>query len=152
MSEVEKIRMRYERRKSDKSNKYNIFLPYVYNSFFEREKMMLFFLEKYLEKDVVEARVLEIGCGSGDNLLMFLRYGFQSKNIVGNDLLNDRLLYAKKRLPLDTMLISGDGCDLNMEVASFDVILVSTVFTSILDSGEKERLAKKYGSYYLLGG
>src|SRR5260370_19104231 len=45
------------------------------------------------------ARVLDVGCGDGDSLWLFLRLGFEPSNLFGVDVQEDRILKAKKTKP-----------------------------------------------------
>ena len=86
------------------------------------------------------------------NLLQFLSFGFSPENLVGNELLEDRIAIARKRLPAALALHGGDAVGLQLPQESFDVVLQSTVFTSILDSAFKRRLAEKMWSLVRPGG
>ena len=113
--------------------------PDVYMSAMESDRAMLgLFADAGLD-DFPRLRVLEVGCGSGGNLLRFLRWGFDPANLVGNELLPQRLAAARRRLPQDVALIGGDACELACE--GFDIVYQSTVFSSILDDAFQARLA-----------
>jgi SAM-dependent methyltransferase len=80
-----------------------------------------------------EARILDIGSGYGDNLLQLLLWGANAWNLVGNDLLADRQDYSHTNLAAATMLVAGDARTLDLEPGSFDIVMASTVFSSIFD-------------------
>jgi SAM-dependent methyltransferase len=92
---------------------------------------------------VCEKRLLEIGCGTGTNLLEFLLLGFQPENLVANELLEERVRRARHVLPTATEVIAGDAAELDFGNQTFDVVFQSTVFTSILDDSFQERLAAR---------
>ena len=86
-------------------------------------------------------RLLEIGCGAGDWLRMFIRWGFRPEDLAGLDLLPARVEAARARCPAAVDLRQGDAAALPYPDASFDLVLQSTVFTSILDDGVRRRVA-----------
>ncbi len=85
-------------------------------------------------------RVLDVGCGTGTWLAEFLQWGAEAKDLCGIDLDEGRLETARKRLPTAD-LKTGDASQLPWPDATFDVVTQFTVFTSILDSDLKRRIA-----------
>ena len=77
-----------------------------------------------------DLRCLEIGAGSGKNIPSLLRFGVPISNITANELLEDRLSELKEAFP-DIQTISGNA--LEIEDGPYDIILISTVLSSILD-------------------
>lgn len=146
MSEIDKIKTRYDlRKKHSADNKYSMLLPYVVHSAAESNIVLSTILSKYLRKNIKETTVLEVGCGSGSNLLRLLSFGFKPENLAGNDLLSERIEIAKNRLPSNIEITLGDACELSTE-RKYDIVYQSTVFTSILDDKVKQRLADKMWS------
>jgi SAM-dependent methyltransferase len=88
-------------------------------------------------------KVLEIGCGGGRNLLELILLGFKPANLVGIELLADRVRQARASLPDLVRILEGDACSMGFADGSFDVVLQSTVFTSILDDSFQQRLANE---------
>ena len=97
-------------------------------------------------------RVLEVGCGYGDNLLQFIRWGCTPDNLVGNELLEQRCTEARRRLPQGVRILQGDAAALDLPPESFDIVLQSTVFTSILDDDFQTQLAQRMWSLTAPGG
>jgi ubiquinone/menaquinone biosynthesis C-methylase UbiE len=95
---------------------------------------------------------LEIGCGSGGNLLRFVRLGFRAENLVGSEILEDRLQEAADTVPSAIRLILGDATTLALADESFDIVCLFTVFSSILDDAFQEQLADKAWSLVKPGG
>jgi SAM-dependent methyltransferase len=85
-------------------------------------------------------RVADIGCGMGNWLLDFVKWGASPTNLAGIDLDLSRIRQAQTRLPAADIL-EGDASGLPWPDASFDLVTQFTVFTSILDPGMKRRLA-----------
>jgi SAM-dependent methyltransferase len=92
---------------------------------------------------LAERQLLEIGCGSGRNLQLFLSLGFRPDYLVGNELLEDRVEAARTSLPPQVTLIPGDATELALTDESFDIVVQSTVFTSILDSDFQQKLSRR---------
>jgi len=136
--EVEEIKSRYLRR-----NKSNFNDMYYFYSSSERELKYLQVLKNYF-KSFEHLKLMEIGAGIGGNLLTLKRHGFKWENLYANELLEDSLETLKYNLP-NSSVLPGNATDLEFKGA-FDVTFHSMVFTSILDDGFKELLAKKmYG-------
>ena len=88
-----------------------------------------------------DALVLEVGCGSGINLLELIMLGFNPANLTGNELLKERVAAAKHKLPDQVNIISGDALEIRGMENKFDIVYQSTVFTSILDKEFQVKLA-----------
>jgi SAM-dependent methyltransferase len=152
-SELDQVRERYARR--DKAARHSLYGPFMASTYMpdqERSRAMIAWVNDCSISPVEQRKLLEIGCGTGVNLLQFLSFGFSPENLVGNELLEDRIAIARKRLPAALALHSGDAVGLQLPQESFDVVLQSTVFTSILDSSFKRRLAEKMWSLVRPGG
>jgi SAM-dependent methyltransferase len=97
-------------------------------------------------------RLLEIGCGSGTNLLQFLKLGFAPKNMVANELLEERAKMARLNLPRAIEVLEGDALSTDFGCESFDVVVQSTVFTSLLDQDFQKSLAQHLWNIVKPGG
>ena len=90
-----------------------------------------------------DKRVLEVGCGSGTWLLEFIRWGARPENLWGIDLLPERIDVASYICPPGVNLQCGNGAELQMPDGFFDLVLQSTVFTSILAYELKKQVANE---------
>lgn len=79
-------------------------------------------------------RILDVGCGTGEKLAGFLEWGALPENLVGVDLIAERIRAAQRNYPELTFQLANAE-SLPATARSFDLVLVFTVFTSILDSG-----------------
>jgi SAM-dependent methyltransferase len=152
-SEIQAIEERYARRRAaSDTGLYDPLDPYVTEVRPERERALIRCIRRIGMAPVDDKRVLEIGCGGGSNLIDFIRLGFQPHHLTGNELRSERLAQARARLPHDVTLLPGDASELDLGDASFDIVLQSTVFTSILDDAFQERLAARIWALARPGG
>jgi SAM-dependent methyltransferase len=81
------------------------------------------------------ARLLDVGCGCGDDLARIAReFAGLSPALHGVDLLPDRIARAREAVPQGTFHVAGAE-RLPYPDQHFDVVLAATVFSSILDRG-----------------
>jgi ubiquinone/menaquinone biosynthesis C-methylase UbiE len=86
--------------------------------------------------------VLEVGCGSGNWLEILERFGARLDRLAGIDLDAGRADVCRSRFP-GADIRSGDASVLPWEGGSFDLVLQSTVFSSILDPGMRRAVASE---------
>lgn len=149
-SEAVRIEERYRRR--DAAGRYNPLLPDVYLTLQERQRRIARLIATHFGSRVPSLRVLEIGCGHGANLLELIALGFDPSLLVGNELLEDRLAQARRRLPADVELRAGDALEMREQAEAFDLVYQSTVFSSILDADFRARLARRMWEWVRPGG
>ncbi|MEP6506719.1 MAG: class I SAM-dependent methyltransferase [Gemmatimonadales bacterium] len=81
----------------------------------------------HMELNRDEARVLDVGCGSGAGLIQFLRLGFRPDQLTGIDISNERIDDARRSLPsVEFKCESADR--LSYADGSFDIVFESTMF------------------------
>lgn len=151
-NEIQKIKNRYEKRKYIPEQRYSMLAPQTYLVLQELEKKIIKVLVRFNLTQVKEKKLLEIGCGFGKNLLQFIKLGFDPGNLVGNDLLIERIDSAREILPAKLTLIEGDALKLNFKNEVFDIVYQSMVFSSILDNNFQKKLAEKMWSWVKPGG
>jgi SAM-dependent methyltransferase len=137
-SEARAVEERYSRR-DGLAGLYNPLLPSVYLAQQERHRAIVECLVRL--EPLADRTLLEVGCGMGANLLEMLLIGFRPENLIGNELLPDRAAEARRRLPDAVSIIEGDARTVNFGNEQFDVVLQSTVFSSILDPSVRADLA-----------
>ena len=140
--ETDLIIERYARRDAQiASDKYSMSQPYVRRCSFELTEAIISMLQRYVPIKLENLKILEVGCGTGSNLLKFISWGIKPENLCGNDLLQDRIDTAKARLPASVNLACGDASILGSD-EQYDIVFASTVFTSILDDNLRQKLAR----------
>lgn len=141
-SELKRVREEYDARERRLAGS-DLYSPFNPASLFmsqRRQRAELGLLRRYGFSELQNCRILEVGCGRGGVLNNYLGYGAVAANLHGVDLLPDRLVDAKKRLPT-LPLVCADGQHLPYEDASFDLLMQYTVFSSVLDESIRARMA-----------
>ena len=148
--EAQAVAQRYARRVA--SERYSFLNPDVWQSVQERQRAMLKLFVGLGWGELSTRRVLEVGCGSGGNLLELLRLGFAPRNLAGIELLPDRFAQAMQALPSGVTLMQGDASLVKLPDESEDIVLQSTVFSSLLDAPFQWRLAQTMWRWVRPGG
>jgi SAM-dependent methyltransferase len=141
---------RYARRED--GDRYSALRPEIWQRILERQRVFLRRLATERVTDVRVLRLTEVGCGSGANLLELLRLGFRPEHLIGIELLPERQREARLLLPESTEVWQGDAAVAPVQAASQDLVLQSTVFSSLLDDAFQERLAAQMWSWLKPGG
>lgn len=149
MSELDAIAQRYARR--DAGDRYSLLRPEVWQMWQERQRALLKLLAR---RPGVPAdwRATEVGCGAGGNLLDLLRLGLRPEHLTGIELLPERLVSARAALPERVRLLAGDASSAEVVPESQDLVLQSTVFSSILDDALQQRVASAMWRWLKPGG
>jgi SAM-dependent methyltransferase len=151
VNELARIRASYSvREQGGRSNDYSILRNDSRLALEYLDRAILRALVRAGLTDFAKLRLLEVGCGSGGNLLRFLRWGFSPSGLVGNELLRVRCEAARAVLPSGVHLIEGDARDIPDD--EFDIVLQSTVFSSILDKDFQMQVADRMWSLVKPGG
>lgn len=148
--EAQAVAARYARRVD--RGWYDPLRPEVWLARQERQRALIGLLSRHASRPLGELDLLEVGCGHGDNLLELLQLGFDPARLVGNELLPERAAAARRRLPAVTAVHEGDALALPLPDAGFDLVLQSTVFSSLLDDGFQQRLAGRMWRWLRPGG
>jgi ubiquinone/menaquinone biosynthesis C-methylase UbiE len=139
--EEARIQAAYAKRRNDLS--YSWFNPGHLFRVQEKERRLLALLERRGFASLSTKKILEIGCGTGYWLREFIKWGARPENITGTDLLSDRIAEARQLCPNAVQLQCGSAAALSFPNETFDLVLQSTVFTSVLDSGMKRQMASE---------
>jgi SAM-dependent methyltransferase len=140
--EPEAVAERYARRKHlIPGDRYSALRPEVWQMLQERQRALLRRFAAQGLTDLAALRVIEVGCGSGGNLLELLRLGFAPEHLTGLELLPERHRAARHVLPPASTLWLGDATEAPIASASQDLVLQATVFSSLLDDAFQQHLA-----------
>jgi SAM-dependent methyltransferase len=149
--EAKAVRDRYARRTSS-DWRYSRLNPAALWAAHERERAIATLFGRLGWRDLSERRVLEVGCGTGANLLTLLQMGFAPRNLAGIELLPERFAQAMQALPAGVVLMQGDASLVQLPDESEDIVLQSTVFSSLLDAPFQWRLAQAMWRWVRPGG
>lgn len=139
-AEAQSVRERYARRASH-DPRYSLLNPAALLALQERQRALWRLFTRCGLTDLSALKLLEVGSGDGNNLLEILRIGFAPHHLAGIELLPERHEAARHRLPAGVLLTCGDATAILSASASFDIVLQSTVFSSLLDDAFQQRLA-----------
>ena len=134
MDDITRLRDEYEDRKHRfaQSDLYSLFNRANLFTVQQRQREVLTVLKKKDIADLSNLLILEMGCGGGGVLTEHLGFGASPENLVGVDLLFDRLLKAHHNLP-SSGFANADGQSLPYSSNTFDLVLQYTAISSILD-------------------
>jgi ubiquinone/menaquinone biosynthesis C-methylase UbiE len=139
-SEEARIRVAYAKRQKDDA-RYSYFNTGNLFILQEREQRLLTVLKRHALVPLHTKKILEVGCGTGYWLREFIKWGARPENMTGLDLLVDCVAEAKYVCPQAVSLVSGNAAALAFPDATFDLVVQSTVFTSVLDARMKHLMA-----------
>jgi len=141
MNEQARILAEYERREREMPSDY--YACYHPANLFIRqgqEAAVLQALYQAQRAPLQPYRLLDVGCGIGEWLGVFQKFGASSANLAGIELGAERLAEARTGYP-SADLRTGNAAQLPWQDAAFDIVFQATVFTSILDPEMKQTVA-----------
>ena len=138
-AEEKRINEAYARRQND--SLYSRFTRAYLFMVQEREQRFLELLRRSDCAHLENKKILEIGCGAGDLLRDLIKWGARPENLVGIELIDERVTDARHLCPKDVRILQGNAGKLQLPDQTFDLVVQSTVFTSVLDYGTKQQMA-----------
>ena len=97
----------------------------------ERERKTRELLQRSGFLPLADKRILDVGCGTGEQLCIFADWGAKPENLFGIDLIPERIRTAQLNFPrIKFQLANAES--LPFSDCSFDLVAAFTVFTSIL--------------------
>ena len=143
MGEIERIRGAYAARaRGQLDGRYGLFDPANLYLFQRRERALLDNVRRRGFLPLAGRRVLDVGCGSGEVLGDFVRYGADQELVAGIDLLPERVETARARLPSAAIAV-GNAAALPFQAATFDIALQFTLMSSVLDRAMRHEIASE---------
>ncbi len=140
LNERARILAEYGRRDRALAGEYSLTEPAILFEYCHAIRALSSLLERAGLLPLADKRILEVGCGTGGWLQYLMLMGAGPRDLSGIDLCPHRIAAARER---------AAGCDLRTGCASelpwpdesFDIVLQSTVFTSILHAGLRRAIA-----------
>jgi SAM-dependent methyltransferase len=140
--EAAAVAARYARRDAQAdARRYSLFDAAALQAQQERVRAIRALWRRHGWEGLAGRDLLEIGCGSGGNLLDLLRLGAEPGRLTGLELLPERAAAARALLPVAARVIEGDALAAPVAPASQDAVLLFTVLSSILDDAAQQQLA-----------
>lgn len=137
LPELQQIRDRYARR----TLRYDPWEPWIYHTRQGLERGIIRSLNAAGMFPPSQRSLLDVGCGAGANLLFFLQLGFEPACMRGIDLLEDRVIRARSRLPAGLRIDVADASTFADGTGGFDIVFQSMLFSSVLDGEFRGRIA-----------
>lgn len=141
-SEVERIRTVYDGYRDEAGRKWSRGNPGNLAMVAERNDCIVRLLGDAGLPNLEGRRVLDVGCGGGELLQFFAMRGARPADLSGVDLLPERIAAARELLPGAGFSV-GNAERLEFADASFDLVTLFTVFSSILDARMSTNLARE---------
>jgi ubiquinone/menaquinone biosynthesis C-methylase UbiE len=139
--ELDRIRRVYAARSARGTDRrYSAYATAGLLALHQRERLLLAELGATCEKELHELDILDVGCGSGGDLVRLLGHDADPTRLHGIDLREDVIAIAQRRLPSVDLLV-GNAAALPHPDQSMDLVLQSTVFSSILDASLRTQIA-----------
>jgi ubiquinone/menaquinone biosynthesis C-methylase UbiE len=153
VAEADRIAAEYARRASSiPAERYSPATPAQVLLRQSRERAVLVALRRAGMLPLAGRRILDVGCGAGQWLADFETWGADRARLAGIDLLPERVAFARARLTPGADLREGDASRLPWPSGGFDIVLQSTVFSSILDAAMRTAVAGEMARVLAPGG
>lgn len=146
--EVEEARIRavYEKSRGTKPQgdaHYSLFSPGHLFMIQELERRMLKLLKRNGFASLGAKHILEIGCGGGYWLRELIQWGARPQNVTGIDLFSERVAEARRLCPEGARFECGNAAKIGFPDAAFDLVLQSTIFSSVLNPNLRQLIASE---------
>jgi SAM-dependent methyltransferase len=139
--EAQRVRAAYARRaEQGADDRYALTDPANLYLFQRRERALAELLRRHRLLPLAGRRILDAGCGNGALLRDLQRLGARTSDLAGIDLLAERVAAARSANPA-IAVAQGDATRLPYRDGSFDMALLFTVVSSILDQGVRRAVA-----------
>jgi SAM-dependent methyltransferase len=140
--EEDRLKRAYARRDRERSRRlYSHFNPAYLHAMQDLEARVLRALARHGFSDLSQRRILDAGCGAGFWMRQFIQWGTAPENMAGVDLIPQRIAEARRLSPAGVRLECRNAADLPFADHSFDLVIASTVFSSILHAETRLRVA-----------
>ena len=148
--ESQRVRERYARRDgAADARRYALTDPYALAAWQERQRALVRMLAG---RALGTLSVLEVGCGSGGNLQDLIRLGADPGRVQGIELQDARAAQARAVLPAACRVRTADAFQADLPPEGQDLILLFTVFSSLLSDTAQQALAQRAWQWLRPGG
>jgi ubiquinone/menaquinone biosynthesis C-methylase UbiE len=138
---VDRIKRAYTRREEVQSDdRYSLWDREALFRSQSLERSVLAILDRHELRPLDDLRILDVGCGTGGVVRDFVRYGANPDNLVGVDLIPERVARAKHLAPTLDLRVAN-AAELPFEDDVFDLALAFTMFSSITDAALRTEVA-----------
>lgn len=140
-NETDRIRREYARRASEiPPDRYSIYRPENLFAIEGRNRAFIQLLGSTGFRISQHNSMLEVGCGDRGWSPLFSQIGIPASNLAGIDLIEQRIRTAKSIIHGGNFCV-GNAVQLPWKSETFDIVLQSMVFTSILDEDMRYAVA-----------
>ncbi len=140
-AEAARILAEYERReKTLPTDFYALHHPANLFTYHAQQRALLRALRRAQLIPLAQRSILDIGCGHGQWMGLFVLFGADQRKLTAIDLNEERVAAARARYPEADIRVADAG-NLPWPSATFDIVSQSMVFTSVLDRQHKQRMA-----------
>jgi SAM-dependent methyltransferase len=142
--EIARIRQHYEWRDASIPKERDSYLGARNLFIFQNQERALgSLLERNGLLPLAHRRIVELGCGSGVWLRRLILYGARPEKLFGIDLMPDRVERARETCPSAVTIVCGNAAHVPYAAGSFDIVLQSLLFGSVLDGGLRLAIASE---------
>lgn len=139
---TEEITQTYAKRDLAKGNRYAWWQPDVMNQGIQRTTLVKKLLHRTIGADLGDRTILDIGCGDGALLRLFIECGADPGRIRGIDILPDRIAEGRMKSPSAMRMDVGNILEMELD-DRFDLVTAFTVLSSITDPHLRGRMVQR---------
>ena len=121
-----------------KSGLWDPLKPYNLEVNIEKRRVLAQFLSRSYN-DVGMLRVLDMGCGRGENMQTMIDLGVKPSQIEGVDLMDEFLAVARENLSSSVRLHRADVSEYGTD-SSYDVVMQYVLLSSILSEDDRQKI------------